>query len=282
MDSGKSEKSKQQIDLGVGAGTDSENLAYTSAREMWEHHLEGKKIDNPEHVKNTQIGGVKDWYQKGLAYWESTPATCDGVLGGFGNTHEMDIEDSRKMLESLHAKRGLQYGTVLDCGAGIARISKSLFSKLFKRVDILEPAKNQMEVARKNIKELIEQEGSKVEFNFYETGLESMNFETKYDLIWIQWCVGILTDNDFINFLNKCKPHLTETGVIVIKDNVASENCGEFYLDKADFSIARGPKYYKKIFAHCGYELIYEQRFSEFPSICMPVMKYAIKPKVPK
>jgi hypothetical protein len=29
--------------------------------------------------------------------------------------------------------------------------------------------------------------------------------EGRYDVIWIQWCIGQLTDDDFISFFNRAK-----------------------------------------------------------------------------
>lgn len=44
---------------------------------------------------------------------------------------------------------------------------------------------------------------------FYELGMQDMKFEEKYDIVWIQWVIGHLTDNDLIEYLNKCKSNLT-------------------------------------------------------------------------
>ena len=39
----------------------------------------------------------------------------------------------------------------------------------------------------------------------------------RYDLIWIQWCIGCLTDDDLVLFMEQCKAGLAAGGVIVIK-----------------------------------------------------------------
>ena len=46
---------------------------------------------------------------------------------------------------------------------------------------------------------------------FYQMGMQDLKFEEKYDIIWIQWVIGHLTDNDLIDYLTKCKAHLTPT-----------------------------------------------------------------------
>lgn len=44
---------------------------------------------------------------------------------------------------------------------------------------------------------------------FYQRGMQEMVFEHKYDLIWIQWVIGHLTDNDLLDFLRRCEQALT-------------------------------------------------------------------------
>ena len=39
-------------------------------------------------------------------------------------------------------------------------------------------------------------------------GMEELDFEFKYDCVWIQWVIGHLTDEDLVNFLKKCKVNL--------------------------------------------------------------------------
>ena len=58
----------------------------------------------------------------------------DGVLGGFGKLNRPDIIDSKKFLTLLNTKYGLKYGRVIDCGAGVGRITKELLLNFFKTV----------------------------------------------------------------------------------------------------------------------------------------------------
>jgi 2-polyprenyl-3-methyl-5-hydroxy-6-metoxy-1,4-benzoquinol methylase len=39
-------------------------------------------------------------------------------------------------------------------------------------------------------------------------GMEELKFEHTYDLVWIQWVIGHLIDEDLISFLKKCKDNL--------------------------------------------------------------------------
>lgn len=104
---------------------------------------------------------------KGVEYWESVPATVDGVLGGFGNgtLPRVDALGSRtfllrvlptlsstapcsyngtpkEWLEHRIQQRGGKGTTVvraLDCGAGIGRVSEHSLLPLVDEVHLVEP-----------------------------------------------------------------------------------------------------------------------------------------------
>ncbi len=44
--------------------------------------------------------------------------------------------------------------------------------------------------------------------------------EDLFDLMWIQWVIGYLTDVDLVKFLRRCRAGLKSGGFIVIKDNM--------------------------------------------------------------
>ena len=92
-----------------------------------------------------------------------------------------------------------------DCGAGVGRITKALFAQIFKRSDLLEPAKNLIDQAK------IDLEGVPGIGDYYRSGMQEFTFDKKYDMIWIQWVIGHLTDKDLLTFLAKCKEKLTPT-----------------------------------------------------------------------
>lgn len=59
-----------------------------------------------------------------------------------------------------------------------------------------------------------------------------------YDLIWIQWCIGHLTDQQLVEFLETCKTVLEkDQGVIVFKENLST--WGEDQFDELDSSVTR-------------------------------------------
>lgn len=105
-------------------------------------------------------------------------------------------------------------------------------------------------------------------------GMEELQFEHTYDLIWIQWVIGHLIDEDLIKFLAKCKKHLSASGVILVKDNVASKM---FIVDKNDYSIVRNVEYYRKIYEKADLDILYEEVFDKMPEGLYEVRTFALR-----
>ena len=60
----------------------------------------------------------------------------------------------------------------------------------------------------------------------------------KYDIIWIQWCVGHLTDDQLVAYLVQCKKVLeSERGIIVVKENQSTGGMDLF--DPEDSCVTR-------------------------------------------
>lgn len=59
----------------------------------------------------------------------------------------------------------------------------------------------------------------------------------QYDLVWTQWCVGHLTDEQLVSYLERCKGALTTEGFIVIKENLSTS--GQDVFDELDSSVTR-------------------------------------------
>ena len=150
----------------------------------------------------------------------------------------------------------------------MGRITSALLIKEFAGVDLVEPVPHLLEKAREELKSS--------NCKFYLAGMEKFQFEHKYDVIWIQWVIGHLTDPDLVEFLVKCKENLSvPSGAIVVKDNV---NPDGFYYDTKDNSIARSWRHLSHLFAKAGLKVIHKQRYEDFPLICLPVLKIVLRP----
>lgn len=78
--------------------------------------------------------------------------------------------------------------------------------------------------------------------NIYNVGLEEWDAsalpeEEKYDLIWNQWCLGHLTDDQLTAYLEKCGRGIKEGGLIIVKENMCTG--GDDIFDELDSSVTR-------------------------------------------
>ncbi|KAL6198535.1 hypothetical protein ACLB2K_028324 [Fragaria x ananassa] len=181
-------------------GLDSDGREFKTAEEMWREEVgdESKKTE---------------WYREGVGYWEGVEASTDGVLGGFGHVSEADIRDSEAFLNGLlsevlpNAANGQRLLVALDCGSGIGRITKNLLIRYFNEVDLLEPVTHFLETARESLapENLMVSDMHKAT-NFFCLPLQEFTPEAgRYDIIWVQWCIGHLTDDDFVSFFTRAK-----------------------------------------------------------------------------
>lgn len=189
--------------------------------------------------------------EHGLAYWESVSADENGMLGGiptfagFANTSKIDLQGSRNFLAKfgIGSKPGLRRcKRILEGGAGVGRITEGLLTELL--VDENEEGKGlgKVDVVEPIAKFTAKLQGKKGVGKVYVMGLEEWvpeigEGENKYDLVWTQWCVGHLTDEQLVAYLQRCKSALAEDGLIVIKENTTVLGNDEF--DKEDSSVTR-------------------------------------------
>lgn len=97
------------------------------------------------------------------------------------------------------------------------------------QVDIVEPCAKFTENIRSH-------EGVR---KIYNVGLEEWQPDTgaRYDLIWAQWCLCQITDDQIVQYLKICKNVLKEEGVMVIKENLSEGEEDEFH--EVDHTVMR-------------------------------------------
>ncbi|KAA8514782.1 hypothetical protein F0562_017961 [Nyssa sinensis] len=271
-------------------GSDSNGREFNNAEEMWREEV-------GDHQKKTE------WYRQGVGYWEDVEATVDGVLGGYGHVNEPDIKGSEAFLNTLLAERfadggrnrnlvalgticlshSLQavHSTKEYCGSGIGRVTKNLLIRYFNEVDLLEPVSHFLEAARQNLapENLIVSDMHKAA-NFYCVPLQEFTPDAgRYDVIWVQWCIGHLADDDFMSFFKRAKGGLKPGGFFVLKENIARSG---FVLDKEDRSITRSDLYFRELFNRCGLHVYRIKDQKGFPEELFSVKMYALTTDVPK
>ncbi|GAB1314586.1 Alpha N-terminal protein methyltransferase 1 [Madurella fahalii] len=210
----------------------------------------------------------------GLKYWEGVNADVNGMLGGFPQVSKIDIRGSRTFLAKLGigSKPGQRVAaSALEGGAGIGRVTEGLLlDGIAQQVDVIEPV-------AKFTRALSGKPGVR---NIFNIGLEDWRPAEgdQYDLIWIQWCVGHLTDGELVRFLERCKTALNpDGGVIVVKENNSTDK--EDVFDEVDSSVTRNDQTFRRLFSEAGLRLIQIELQKGFHNIgLLPVRMYALKP----
>jgi len=89
-----------------------------------------------------------------IEYWDNQPATIDGVLGGYQEIDEVDVQTSCEMLEMARGHIS-SFKSALDCGAGIGRITNSVLKGRFENIDLLEQSTVQITEAKRRLKKVV-------------------------------------------------------------------------------------------------------------------------------
>ncbi|KAK3908928.1 Alpha N-terminal protein methyltransferase 1 [Frankliniella fusca] len=233
--------------------------------------MEDLRCDQPVRgiVENKERGA---FYQDAADYWSQIPATVDGMLGGYGHISTVDINGSTQFLRQLfRLKVPPGKGCSIDCGAGIGRITKNLLFNHFKKVDLVEQNPAFVAQARAAL------ESHDKMGNFYCSGLQ--DFEptpNTYDVIWCQWVLGHLTDDDLIKFFQRCIRALKKNGIIVVKENCTTSD--KLDEDPTDSSVTRPLDHLCRVLQEAGLKCVKQKRQTNFPHGLYPVYMIATRP----
>nr|CAG4642080.1 EOG090X0EJQ [Eurycercus lamellatus] len=212
------------------------------------------------------------FYTDAAQYWASVPPTVDGMLGGLSKISDIDLKGSQRFLNSIYQLvqcPGKE--RALDGGAGIGRVTQGFLMKNFPVVDLVEQDKGFIEEAKRALA------STNHRGEFFHSGLQ--NFTPKqemYDIIWVQWVLGHLTDEDLVNFLKRCQSGLKPNGFIVIKENLTSS--GEVEMDHTDSSVTRPRGHIIDLIQKSGCRLVKEQKQQRFPTDLYEVRMFAFQP----
>ena len=120
--------------------------------------------------------------------------------------------------------------------------------------------------------------------------MEDFDPVDSFDIFWFQWCIGHLTDDEFLTLLNRFRSRLTPNGLIVIKDNFAStEKTGrvlfEYFwkskpleFDEDDSSVTRPYERVKELAESASFKIVEKVEQKDFPNGLFPVYAIALKP----
>lgn len=216
-----------------------------------------------------------------LKYWNGVPATPGSMLGEFPSVSRIDLQGSknflakvRRLIPGVSSEGKFKQG--VDGGAGVGRVTEGFLSHVCEVVDAVEPIAKFTQVMQDS---QLKKDG--VIGTIYTRGLESWVPDKKYDLIWVQWCVGHLTDSQLVDYTVRCRNALTHDGLMVVKENLSTQTSGQDMYDPEDSSVTRTDAKFRKIFDAAGMEVIKAELQKGFPKNfnLMPVQSYALRPK---
>ena len=104
-----------------------------------------------------------------------------------------------------------------------------------------------------------------------------------YDLVWLQWVLGHLTDTDVVALLARCRAALRAGGAIVIKDNTAAPSeCdagnGNYLLDPGNAAVIRTIAHLRALSKRAGLRVVDAEQQFGFPKELHDVRMYLLMP----
>ncbi|CAI2356580.1 unnamed protein product [Caenorhabditis sp. 36 PRJEB53466] len=220
--------------------------------------------DNPHKV-----------YEKAETFWSRCSQDEVGMLGGTAGLQAPDVSGSVNFLNALKKNNILvNFDNALDCGAGIGRVTKHVLMPFYKSVDMVDLVE---ELVASSAVYIGTDDGIGEK---YVEGLQTFEpLQRKYDVIWIQWVSGQLTDQDLTSFLQRCILGLAPGGTIVIKESVSAG--GKTLYHEADGCWTRPESLILKITEDAGLRVAHKAIQTGFPKGLLAVKMIALKPVHP-
>ncbi|KAM9129109.1 N-terminal Xaa-Pro-Lys N-methyltransferase 2 [Pangshura tecta] len=217
------------------------------------------------------INGEMQFYARAKHFYREVQATEEGMMGDYIELSSTDIESSREFLRKFIEGPG-KTGTerALDCGSGIGRVTKHVLLPVFKSVELVDMMENFLAEAQN----YLQGKKDRVKMYYCYSLQEFTPAPQKYDVIWIQWVSGYLTDKDLLEFLIRCQNGLKDNGIVILKDNVAREGC---ILDPLDSSVIRDLSILQSLVEKSGLTILQQERQKGFPEQCVPVWMLAMQ-----
>jgi SAM-dependent methyltransferase len=244
-----------------------------------------KKIENKNKINEEKPNEKVNWYKKREAHWASKEPVLLSVLGGFEKSHLPDVKCSCELLNGLILTKQLNPGNALDLAAGIGRVTEFVLCNFFKEIDLVEKDKKFIDKCKVKFSS-----NDKIK-KIYMESLENFKFEKKYDLIWIQWCLENLEDEDLEPFLKKCYDNLNEDGIIIVKENLYNvegegeeeeeeeEDNYQFKYSELDYSKQRPDAFYINLFVKNKFKIKLHFLNPNWPEDMMPLCVYVLSKK---
>jgi protein N-terminal methyltransferase len=231
------------------------------------------KLTVPQDLGAQSVADSRIDATAAISYWSSIPATEAGVLGGHPQISIADLRGSYLFLARLLRQTSTPLPRVVDCGAGIGRVTRGVLRKVASTVDLVEPVK----AFTDHIK--YEPYIGKI----FNVGLEQWDVgETAiYALVWHQWCICQLTDAQVVEYLIRVQTTLVPGGWIVIKENLVGREAQEDAYDPTDNTVTRSDRKFRSLFTKANLQVVRAELQRGMPREMYRIMMYALRPVTP-
>ena len=146
----------------------------------------------------------------------------------------------------------------LDAGGGIGRVTEAVLLPLCPRVDLVESSAHFLTAAKKSSPSWPGISSQTKGVRYFQCGMQDFDparlppeftsasgatsdFDGPYDVVWMQWAAGHLSDDQLVAFLVRMKAALRENteepSLIVLKENVVKTEKSMF--DETDSTLVR-------------------------------------------
>ena len=216
------------------------------------------------------------WYEKRKELWEDKSATIKEMVG-WEEINLPDIKCSNELVSGLIYTKQLVPNSALDCGSGIGRVSKHVLVNYFKEIDLFEQNEKFVEKSKEELSSFTNVR------SIQQCSLQLFEFnKRKYDLIWIQWCLENLEDEDLDLFISKCYNGLNDNGIVIVKENFFYPTDEGPYKGKdynysdEDYSKQRKDIFYINLFMKHKFKIIKHFLNPNYPSKIIPLIVYVL------
>ena len=260
---------------GVGAATDAAGRdaakrEYASAGEFWER----------------RGGSDEEWYARSTAHWAAVAADVSGMLGGLAELHAPDVRASLAFIDELRAGGGGEGGagggarrrrrcarrasrSTAGRGSAASRARCSSSASRPSSSSSRTPRSSRRRAARCRRRALAACHTVALQAFAPPAG-------RAYAVVWVQWTLNYLTDDDVAAFLRRAAAALEPGGAVVVKESVAREGRG-FYADASEASITRTDAHFREIFERAGLAVAAAAPQPELPQAVFPVTMWALR-----
>jgi protein N-terminal methyltransferase len=212
------------------------------------------------------------YYGTSTKFWGEQEASHRGMLLGHMETHQPDMEFSRKVLERYIREEGLNPGSCADVGCGVGRVSKWLLSDFFKNITLIEPIRKFLAKAEVDVA------ASGATVRAINVAAQDWQVDDDYDLIWIQWSTQFLTDDSFVSLLKQCSQHLKPNGIVVVKDNmVISEKRSDAVWNPNEHTISRTVPHARELIRQTGLKIDFDEAQADWFDNFIPLYLFVLK-----